>query len=212
MLADAQYDKLVGYATTYAVFQFYKGSSVVKGSYTYDAATPLVTSHGPYEIVSVSTDGGGNSAFCTNLSVGGEMTCRFDWRQTMATTISNSDTLGTSVKVGTGKESPVQAEFSVQYQHTWGKSTTTSDMQGFGIQIKVPAGKTAFLIRGWTTKKGVGTWTFSTDMGDTWTGKGEAIVPVAGGEEGPYGGAFMCTTDSPDSRCQEALANSGGKP
>ncbi|MFF4391862.1 RICIN domain-containing protein [Streptomyces sp. NPDC001552] len=193
-------------ATQYALKQFDSHSSVIK------RATYAITDYkqkaarGPYKIVSVANGQADNSPFCTNASgpSGGNMSCGMSWSQSEANTISYSHTVGVSAKVGVGKESPVQAEVAFSYQHTWGKSTTTTQTSGRDVRIDVPPGQTAWLARALAYKTVTGTWTITNDLGRTWTATGTATMPVEG-VDGQYSNLIKCTTDSLDPGCMATL-------
>ncbi|MGW8557115.1 RICIN domain-containing protein [Streptomyces tubercidicus] len=196
-------------ATLYALKQFNAGNDAVKSAtYAITDSTSVVATQGSYQVVSVSSDKGGASPFCENATPSGDMACSMNWAQSEAETVGSSDTVGTIIKVGTGKSSPVQAEISAQYQHTWTQSQTTTATEGSSVAITIPPGQKAWVARALAYKTVTGTWTITTDLGRTWTGQGTATMPIEG-VDGQFSVLLKCSLDSTDSRCAESLTNSG---
>lgn len=111
--------------------------------------------------------------------------------------------------VGTNSQtSPVKAEISAQYSHTWSESRTTTATSGSSVSITVPPGQKAWVARALAYKTVTGTWTITNDLGRTWTGQGTSTKPIEG-VDGKYSSLIKCTTDSPDAGCRASLTNAG---
>ncbi|MEU8783697.1 RICIN domain-containing protein [Streptomyces sp. NPDC048637] len=196
--------------TNYALTQFNSGSDLIKATYKIVDKTSIAATNEPWQIVSVSSDKDGSSPFCFNASKSSKMTCSFNWQYSEATTTSVSNTLGVTTKVGTGKESPIQVEVSLQYQTTWGESHTTTATEGQTVAYEIPNLQKGWVATSRATKTTVGLHEFTNEFGTKWTGKGAAIAPVSG-VDGKADILIYCTEDSPVPGCQESLKNYGAK-
>ncbi|WP_330479592.1 RICIN domain-containing protein [Streptomyces platensis] len=190
-------------ATLHTLKQFDANSSAIKeAKYSITDSTQKATL-GDYQLVSISSDKGGSSPYCSNHSgpSGGNMTCGFSWQQSVADTIGSSHTAGISATVGTNSKSPVAASTTATYSHTWSESKTTTATSGSNVTIDIPPGQTAWLARAMAFKTVTGTWTITNDIGVTWTGQGTSTKPIEG-IDGQSSDLAKCTTDSTNPGCK----------
>ncbi|MHB6910286.1 hypothetical protein [Streptomyces sp. DB-54] len=172
-------------ATQYALTQRNNGSGVITASsYTItDDSKPAFI--GPYSLVSTSSDQDGSSPICKNSSTAGDMSCTFNWSSSTADTITETSTVGVSLTLGPGKYggedlSPLKSDVQVGYQHTWSSNQTSTDTSGTSKAFQIPPGQTAWLVRALALKTTTGDWTFSNDVGSTWTHHMTVTMPVEG--------------------------------
>ncbi|MEU9126339.1 hypothetical protein AB0C96_42190 [Streptomyces sp. NPDC048506] len=191
-------------ATQYALTQRNNGSGVITASsYTItDHSQPAYL--GPYQLVSTSSDQQGSSPVCTNSSgpSGGNLSCSMNWSQSSADMVSQTDTLGVNVTIGPGSEakSPLKTDVQLGYQHTWTETQTTTQASGTSYTMEVPPGQTAWLARALALKTTTGDWTFSNDVGSTWTHHMTVTMPVEG-VDNVHSVIAKCTTDSTAPGC-----------
>ncbi|MFG3119012.1 hypothetical protein ACGF4C_32190 [Streptomyces sp. NPDC048197] len=190
-------------ATQYALTQHNNNSGVITASsYTItDDSKPAYL--GPYQLVSTSSAEQGSSPVCKNSSTAGNASCSMDWSQSTADTIGQSDSLGVNITLGPGSEakSPLKADAQIGYQHTWTESQTTTEASGTRFTIDVPPGQTAWVARALALKETTGDWTFSNDVGSTWTHHMTVTMPVEG-VDNVHSVITKCSTDSTDPACQ----------
>ncbi|MFI5520529.1 hypothetical protein [Streptomyces platensis] len=190
-------------ATQYALTQHNNGSGVITGSsYTItDDSKPAYL--GDYRLVSTSSAEQGSSPVCKNSSTAGNASCSMDWSSSTADTIGQSESLGVNITLGPGTEakSPLKADAQIGYQHTWTESQTTTESSGTRFSIDVPPGQTAWVARALALKETTGDWTFSNDVGSTWTHHMTVTMPVEG-VDNVHSVITKCSTDSTDPGCQ----------
>lgn len=191
-------------ATQYALTQHNKGSGVISASsYTItDDSQPAYL--GPYQLVSTSSEEQSSSPVCKNSSgpSGGNLSCSMNWSQSTADIVTETDQVGVNLTIGPGSEakSPLKADVQLGYQHTWTESQTTTDSSGSSVTIDVPPGQTAWVARALALKTTTGDWTFSNDVGATWTHHMTVTMPVEG-IDNVHSVVTKCTTDSTDPGC-----------
>ncbi|MGP8303594.1 hypothetical protein ACTPOK_37870 [Streptomyces inhibens] len=169
-------------ATQYALTQRNNGSGVITASsYTItDDSQPAYL--GPYQLVSTSSEEQGSSPVCRNSSSDGDFHCTMSWSQSSADQITDASTFGVNLTIGPGSEakSPLKADVQIGYQRTYTETQTKTDASGGGYAVDVPPGQTAWVVRALALKTTTGDWTFSNDLGSTWTHHMAVTLPVDG--------------------------------
>ncbi|MFE6741605.1 hypothetical protein [Streptomyces tubercidicus] len=192
-------------ATQYALTQRNKESGVITSS-SYTITDDSEPAHlGPYSLVSTSSDLNSSSPVCKNSSTDGDLNCAFNWSSSTTDTVTESSTVGVNLTLGPGKYdgedlSPLKSDVQVGYQHTWTSTQTSTETSGTNYSVQVPPGQTAWLARALALKTTTGDWTFSNDVGSTWTHHMTVTLPVEG-VDGAYSVIAKCSTDSTAQEC-----------
>ncbi len=192
-------------ATQYALIQRNNGSGVITASsYTItDDSQPAFV--GPYSLVSTSSDKDPSSPVCKNSSTEGNLSCAFSWSSSTMDTITETDTIGVNLTLGPGKYdgedlSPLKSDVQIGYQHTLTKTQTSTETSGTNYTVDVPPGQTAWLARALALKTTTGDWTFTNDVGSTWTHHMTVTLPVEG-VDNVHSVMVKCSADSTAPEC-----------
>ncbi|MFE6741606.1 hypothetical protein [Streptomyces tubercidicus] len=191
-------------ATQYALTQRNNGSGVItQSSYTITDNSQSAYL-GPAQLVSTSSDLDSSSPVCKNASgpSGGNLSCSMNWSQSTTDLVSETDTFGVKLVIGPGSsaKSPLKSDVEIGYQHSYTETQTTTEASGANYQMEVPPGQTAWLARSLALKTTTGDWTFTTDLGSTWTHQMSVTLPVEG-VDNVHSVMTKCTTDSTDQAC-----------
>ncbi|GAA5613660.1 hypothetical protein Spla01_04838 [Streptomyces platensis] len=190
-------------ATRYALRQFDNGSGVIKSA-TYDITDSSQKVTWKNELVSQSSSEKGQGPYCSNPGPAGsgDLTCTMNWTQTTSKETNWSNTFNVGITAGFSgtQKTPVTAQLSIGYSHTWGGSVTEAEMSGNGVLVVVPPGYKGWLARKVPYKATTGDWTITTDIGKSWKGTGTVNQAVSG-VEGYYPELVKCTDQTTDEAC-----------
>ncbi|MCZ1006916.1 hypothetical protein O1L68_09110 [Streptomyces lydicus] len=103
----------------------------------------------------------------------------------------------------------MQGKVDVAIQGNWSNSWRTDQAQGGNVTIHVKPNQYGWIMRAQLTKEVTGTWTFTNDLGTTWTGAGTATVPAQEGTDAKNSSVIGCTSDSAAEVCKQ---NDPGRP
>ncbi len=180
---------LADLATAYALKQCSTGAGAVK-SCDYEVTGDSVASVGNLQRVS--------SNVWNNSTDPGERT--ITWTQTTSQTNTVGTSLTVTSEVGVNVEfvtAKVSTALTARYEHSWTQTDTVSDAN----KISVKPGNYSWAMRGQLMKTVTGKWTFTNDLGDTWSGDGTATIPAKDGTDSLSSNLVLCTSDSPAAEC-----------
>ncbi|WP_328548483.1 RICIN domain-containing protein [Streptomyces platensis] len=176
-------------ATAYALKQCSNSVGAVK-SCDYEVTGDSVASVGNLKRVSSnvwnnSTDPGDRTITWTQTT---------SQTNTVGTSLTVTSEVGVNVEIVTAK---VSTALSARYEHSWTQTDAVSDAN----KISVKPGNYSWAMRGQLMKTVTGKWTFTNDLGDTWSGDGTATVPAKDGTDSLSSNLVLCTSDSPAQEC-----------
>ncbi|AWN30696.1 RICIN domain-containing protein [Streptomyces sp. NEAU-S7GS2] len=190
---DAQ---LRSMAIKYALKQFDAKSSVIPRA-DYKAEGGETAALGDFQ--NVTADGGRIVNGTSEL-----MDKQMNWSQTTSYTYTAGGSVTTTVGLTAGpKDGPVQGRLDVAIQGNWSNSWRTDNTQGGSSTIRIKPNQYGWFLRAQLTKKVTGTWTFTSDVGYSWTGFGTATVPAKDGTDSKNSVLIGCSSDSALQVCKD---------
>ncbi|MFI1302361.1 RICIN domain-containing protein [Streptomyces sioyaensis] len=183
-------------AIKYALKQFDAKSSVIPRA-DYKADDSETATLGDFQNV---TAGGGRIVNGTSEI----MDKQVNWSQTTSYTYTAGGAVTTTAGITFGsKDGPVQGKFEVAIQGNWSNSWRTGNTQGGSATIHIRPNQYGWFLRAQLTKKVTGTWTFTSDVGYSWTGLGTATVPAKDGTDSKNSDLIGCSSDSELPVCKD---------
>ncbi|MGW1895124.1 RICIN domain-containing protein [Streptomyces sp. NPDC002004] len=182
---------LADLATAYALKQCSNNSSVIK-SCDYAVTGDSTASVGNLKRVS--------SNVWNNTTDPADRT--ITWTQTTSETNSVGGSITVTSEVGVNIEvvtAKVSTAINAHYDHAWTQTNTVSDAN----TISVKPGSYSWAMRGQLMKTVTGRWTFTNDLGKTWSGDGTATVPAVDGTDDRSSDLVLCTSDSTAKECAD---------
>ncbi|MCX4825181.1 RICIN domain-containing protein [Streptomyces sp. NBC_01142] len=180
---------LADLATAYALKQCSNSSSIIK-SCAYTITGDSVASVGNLKRVSANV--------WNKTTDPAERT--ITWTQTTSQTNTVGGSITVTSEVGINVEfvtAKVSSAVSAHYDHSWTQTDTVSDANK--VSVKPP--NYSWAMRGQLMKTVTGRWTFTNDLGGTWSGDGTATVPAVDGTDNLSSDLVLCTSDSTDQEC-----------